>query len=154
MTGIDFSTDGSRLAIADASGAVVMVDPATLDPLGAPVRLEDVPCAVSLGPDNRTAFVVTGVPKIDLARSGAFRCSDWALVDLESGSVLDRGTADPRAAVGLVDFSPRGDRVAVDDSPGLVVLDLATGRPVRPPVAVHDRPAALARATRRTASRS
>jgi len=135
VTGIDFSTDGSRLAIAEVSGAVVMVDPATLEPLGVPVRLDDVPCAVSLGPDNRTAFVATGPPKSAWA-FWAVPCSDWALVDLESGSVLDRGTTN--GAIGRIDFSPAGDRVAVEVSGGLVELDLQTGQPVRPPVAVHD----------------
>jgi len=137
VTGIDYSTDGSRLAIADVSGAVVMVDPATLEPIGAPVRLEDVPCAVSLGPDNRTAFVATGVPK---SAWGFWRipCSDWALVDLESGSLLDTGTTGPEADISRIDFSPGGDRVAVDGSGGFVILDLETGQPVRPPVAVHD----------------
>jgi WD40 repeat protein/DNA-binding SARP family transcriptional activator/energy-coupling factor transporter ATP-binding protein EcfA2 len=136
VTGIDFSTDGSRLAIAEVAGAVVMVDPATLEPLGAPVRLDDVPCAVSLGPDNRTAFVATG-PRKSAWEFWAIPCSDWALVDLESGSVLDRGTTD--GGIGRIDFSPAGDRVAVDASQGLVVIDLETGRPARPPVAVHDR---------------
>ncbi len=137
VTGIDFSTDGSRLAIADVSGAVVMLDPASLDPLGAPVRLDDVPCAVALGPDNSTAFVATGPPKSawDFWR---VPCSDWALVDLESGSVLDRGSIDQEGGIGRVDFSPVGDAVAVEVSRRLVVLDVESGRPLRPPVAVHD----------------
>ncbi len=137
VTGIDFSTDGSRLAIAEVSGAVTMVDPATLEPLGAPVRLDDVPCAVSLGPDNRTAFVATGPPK---AAWEFWRvpCSEWALVDLESGSLLDRGTTDLEGDIRRIDFSPGGDRVAVEVSGSLVELDLETGQPVRRPVDVHD----------------
>ena len=135
VTGIDFSTDGSRLAIADVSGAVVMVDPGTLEPLGAPVRLEDVPCAVSLGPDNRTAFVATGPPK-SAWEFWRVPCPDWALVDLESGSVLDRGTME--GGIGRLDFSPAGNRVAVEVSGALVELDVQTGQPVRPPVAAHD----------------
>ena len=135
VTGIDFSTDGTRLAIADVSGAVVMVDPGTLEPLGVPVRLGDVPCAVSLGPDNRTVFVATGPPK-SAWEFWRVPCPDWVLVDLESGSVLDNGTME--GGIGRLDFSPAGDRVAVEVSGALVELDLQTGQPVRPPVAAHD----------------
>ena len=89
-------------------------------------KLGDVPCAVSLGPDNRTAFVSTGEPKADWA-FWSVRCSGWALVDLESGSVLDRGSMDSVGGdVGLIDFSPRGDRVALEVSPGLTRVGPAT----------------------------
>ncbi len=138
VTGIDYSTDGSRLAVADVSGGVVMVDPTTLEPLGAKVRLEGAPCAVALGPDNRTAFVATGPPE-SAWEFWRVACPDWALVDLESGSVLDHGTMDRERGIGRLDYSPAGDRVALDTTGGLVELDLETGRPVRPPVAVHDR---------------
>ena len=139
MTAIDFSTDGSSLAILDKSGVGVMVDAQTLDPFGTPVQLEDLPCAVSLGPDNRTAFVATGAPKAawDFWYVG---CSGWALVDLESGTVLDRGaveTEDGRE-IDQIDFSPLGDRVVVSVAQNVVVLDAETGRPLRPPVAAHD----------------
>ena len=137
VTGIDFSTDGSRLAIVDVSGVVVMVDPATLGPVGAPVGLDDVPCAVSLGPDNRTAFVATGPPK-SAWEFWRVPCSEWALLDLETGSLLDRGTTDLEGGIRRIDFSPDGSRVAVVGSGDLVELDLETRRPVRPPVAVHD----------------
>ena len=137
VTGIDFSTDGSRLAIADVSGVVVMVDPATLEPVGAPVGLDDVPCAVSLGPDSRTAFVATGPPK-SAWEFWRVPCSEWALLDLETGSLLDRGTMDLEGGIRRIDFSPDGNRVAVVGSGDLVELDLETRRPVRPPVAVHD----------------
>jgi WD40 repeat protein/DNA-binding SARP family transcriptional activator len=137
LTAIDFSTDGSRLATVEVSGAVTMVDPATLEPLGVPVRLDDVPCTVSLGPDNHTAFVATGPPK-SAWEFWHVSCSDWALVDLESGSVLDRGTTDPEGGIGPIDFSPDGSRVAVEVSGGLVEIDLRTGRQVRPSVPVHD----------------
>ena len=137
VTGIDFGADGSRLAITDSSGAVAVVDPATLEPLGASVQLEDVPCAVSLGPDNRRALVVTGAPRSSWA-FWAVNCSDWALVDVGTGSVLDHGTMGPDGDVHLVDFSPRGDRAALVDSLGLVVLDVTTGEALRPPLAVHE----------------
>ena len=134
LTAIDFSTDGSRLATLDESGGLGLIDPATLDQLGSPVHVDGVPCSVSLGPDNRTAFVVTGPPKSAWPFWNV-GCSDWALVDTESGSVLNHGTADPDGGVGRVDFSPRGDRVLVDTSQGLLVIDLETGRPVGRPIA-------------------
>ena len=140
VTGIDFSTDGSTLAIADASG-VLLVDPVTLRPVGSQVRLEDVPCAVSIGPDNHTAIVVTGVPKTDW-HFWRVPCTGWALVDLESGSVLDRGTVD--GGIGLVDFSPAGGRAVLEVSRAeLLVMDLQTGRPLGPSIAIHGPAASL-----------
>ena len=136
VAGIDFSADGTSLAIADLSGAVVVVDPATLEPLGTPVQL-DVPCAVSLAPDNRTAFVATGVEKTAWPFWNV-NCSDWALVDLETGAVLDEGTMDVQGGIKDVDFSRDGDRVAIISDRDLVELDVNTGLPLRPPVVAHD----------------
>ena len=139
VRGVDYSSDGTRLAVADLSGAVVIVDPATLDPLGTRVQLDDTPCAVTLGPDNRTALVATGVPKTTWDFWNV-PCSSWALVDLETGSVVDRGTLDLPGVggIGRVDYSPDGDRVAMIFSDLLVELDLTTGQPLRPPVVAHD----------------
>jgi WD40 repeat protein len=134
---IDFNADGTGLVIVDLSGAVVIVDPTTLDPLEAPAQVDGVPCAVSLAPDNRTAFVATGVPKTAW-QFWNVSCSDWSLVDLESGAVLDGGTVDLQGGIKAIDFSPDGDRVAIISEQDLLELDVNTGLPLRPPVVAHD----------------
>jgi WD40 repeat protein/DNA-binding SARP family transcriptional activator len=134
---IDFNADGTGLVVADLSGAVVIVEPATLEPLGTHLQVDGVPCAVSLAPDNRTAFVATGVPKTAW-QFWNVNCSDWSLVDLESGAVLDGGTVDLQGGITAVDFSPEGDRVAIISGQNLVALDVSTGLPLWPPVVAHD----------------
>ena len=57
---IDYSTDGSRLVIAELSGRVTMLDPNTMTAVGRPVNLDEPVCCVSAGPDNQTAIVLTG----------------------------------------------------------------------------------------------
>ena len=49
-----------RLVIAELSGRVTMLDPATLAPIGRPVQLGQPVGGVAAGPDNRTAIVLTG----------------------------------------------------------------------------------------------
>jgi WD40 repeat protein len=66
----------------------------------------------------------------------------WALVDLESGTVLDQGELGFNGR--LVAFSPDGRHAAVGGSGGeLLVLDTTTGEPLRPPVVAHDLVASL-----------
>ena len=69
-----------------------MFDAATLEPLGRPADVGEPAFYVTAGPDNRTAFVLIGGP------SGNTFWSDtskrWALVDLESGTVLRKGELD------------------------------------------------------------
>jgi WD40 repeat protein/DNA-binding SARP family transcriptional activator len=133
--GVDHSTDGSRMAVITPSGAALL-ESATLDPVAPPVRLDAAACAVALGPDNRTAMVLTAPPE----RLWSFwnvPCTGWTLVDLEAGTVRAQGAL-PVEAAG-VDFSPRGGQAAVRGSGGeVLVLDLDTGAPVRPPVTGHD----------------
>ena len=132
---IDYSTDGSRLVVAEVSGRVTLLDADTLQPVGRPVDLGDYACCVSAGPDNRTAVVLLG---------GAWQSEDfaspsdrWATVDLVSGRVLRQG----RLAVGgnWVSVSPKGHRAAVGGGRGeVLLLNLDTGAAVRPPVIGHD----------------
>jgi WD40 repeat protein len=134
ISAVDYSTDGSRLAMAELSGRLTMLDPATMQTVGRPVQLDESICCVSAGPDNRTVLALTGA--LDPAGFWWGSISHWALVDLESGAVLDRG------ALGLdgtrVAFSPTGRHAAIGGKDGQVlVLNTQTGEAVRPPVAGH-----------------
>ena len=130
VNAIDYSTDGSRLAIGELSGKVTMLDPTTLTAVGHPVTLDEPVRAVSAGPDNHTAFALTGQPATSF---WAGSTTGWALVDLDSGKVLQQGS--PGIDGFVIAFSPDGRHAAVGGlDGGVVVLDLETGEPLRPPV--------------------
>ena len=135
ISSIDYSTDGSRLVIGELSGRVTMLDPTTLEPVGRPVRLDESVSRVAAGPDNHTAFALTG--DLDASEFWVSTNPRWAVVDLESGTVLDQGELGIDGYA--VAFSPDGRHVAVGGRGGeVLVLDLETGEPVRPPVVGHD----------------
>ncbi|HEY3016527.1 MAG TPA: hypothetical protein VGJ41_15520, partial [Nocardioides sp.] len=133
VNAIDYSTDGSRLVIGELSGKVTMLDPTTLTAVGHPVTLDEPVRSVSAGPDNHTAFALTGQPATDFWVGST---TGWALVDLDSGTILEQGA---RGIDGfVVAFSPDGQHAAVGGlDGGVLVLDLETGEPLRPPVFSH-----------------
>ena len=131
---IDYSTDGRRLAIGELSGRVTMLDAATLAPVGHPVVLPDAVGRVALGRDNSTAVALTGIVQASGFRDESI--TEWHLLDLDAGTILDHGSLGVSAHV--VDISPDGRYAAVGGHDGdLLVLDLDTGRAVRPPVRGH-----------------
>ena len=70
-------------------------------------------------------------------RTGPNRSGNWYLVDLASGRVVDEGDIGLQSAISTA-FSPDGRHVAVSGYAGeVVVIDLDTGQPVRPPVVGH-----------------
>jgi WD40 repeat protein/DNA-binding SARP family transcriptional activator len=135
ISGIDYSTDGSRLVIGELSGRITMLDPTTLQSVGRPVRLDEPVCCVSAGPDNHTAIALTGSYEASGFWVGS--STGWALVDLESGTVVNEGALEINGRV--VALSPDGRHAVVGGGGGeLLVLDLDTGEPVRPPIVSHD----------------
>jgi WD40 repeat protein len=131
---IDYSTDGRRLAIGELSGQVTMLDAATLSPVGHAVVLPEAVGRVSLGPDNSTAIALTGIVEASGFRDESI--TEWSLLDLDAGTVLDHGSLGFRAH--LVDSSPDGRYAAIGGRDGeLLVLDLDTGHAVRSPVRGH-----------------
>ena len=77
VSALDYSTDGSRLAIGELSGQVTMLDSADLTPVGRPVRVDDPVRAISAGPDNRTAVALTGFESATRG-SGSAPAQQWA----------------------------------------------------------------------------
>ena len=134
INAIDYSTDGSRLVMAELSGRVSMLDPNTLTSVGRPAELDEPACCVSAGPDNHTAVVLTGFQDPSGFRVGSG--TGWAMVDLESGVVLHRGQLGFDGT--QVSFSPDGQHAAISGSDGeVLVLDTDTGDPLRSPVVGH-----------------
>jgi WD40 repeat protein/DNA-binding SARP family transcriptional activator len=135
VSAVDYTTDGSRLAIGELSGRVTMLDSTTLIPLGRPVSLDEPVCCVSAGPDNHTAIVLMGFHEASGFWVGS--STRWAVVDLQSGVVVREGALafNGRAAA----LSPDGRHAALGGGGGeLVVLDLDTGQGVGPLVTSHD----------------
>jgi len=134
VSAIDYSTDGGRLVIGELSGRLTMLDPTTLTPLGRPAALDDSVVQVSAGPDNHTAIALTGF--LDPSGFRVDSATRWALVDLETGTILDDGELGFGGS--HVAFSPDGRHAAVSGNGGeVLVLDLDTGEPIRAPASGH-----------------
>ena len=131
VTSVDHSVDGSMLVLSELDGRVTLLDGRTLEPAARPVRLDTGVGQASLGPDNRTAIALAGVPDetpgayFDLPRT-------WAVVDLVERRVVHEGDIGFSAVYGAM--SPDGRHAAVSGYNGdVLVLDVASGRPVREP---------------------
>ncbi|GCD92303.1 BTAD domain-containing putative transcriptional regulator [Nocardioides sp. LS1] len=146
VTEIAFSPDGSRLAVAELSGRVSLLDGETLAPVGRPIEVGESVSWVAMRPDDRTAVVLIGGPGPNVFWSQ--QNTRWALLDLESGSVVREGPLGLRYSFWLA-VSPDGRYAAVTGGTGseeagptgaagqVLVLDLESGRPVRPPGPGH-----------------
>jgi WD40 repeat protein len=134
ITAIDFSADGSRLAVGELSGKVTLLDATDLTVVGRPVQLDESVRDVAAGPDNHTAVAVIGYE--NRSRFWAGSSHRWAQVDLDAGSVLQSGDLSLNADV--IDLSPDGRHVAIGGDGALLVLGLESGRPVRKANPAHE----------------
>ena len=146
VTEIDFTPDGSRLAVAELSGRVTMLSTRTWAPVGTPVDVGEHVSWVQARPDDRTVVVLTGGPTAQQLRIAG--SPDWALLDLEAGSVVARGSLG-MAHGSWLGISPDGRYAAVAGGSfaelvtptgadgKLAVIDLRTRSLVRPPVTAH-----------------
>lgn len=119
-----YSADGTELVVSGDT-TLRLLDAESLTQLG---ELDlGQPAWARAGPDG-LAFALTG----DTAGLGR-----WMLADLHKGAVLAQG--DLRIGVtNGIGMSPDGERASVGgDSGDVVILDLTTGEPVRPPVRAH-----------------
>ncbi len=129
---LDYSgVDGSRLVVGEEAGLVTSLDSATLLPVAQPLQVGSSIPWLSAGPDNRTAFVLTGGRSISTRLN--VHATGWALVDLVSRAVIRRGVPlmrDPN----VVAFAPDGRHVAIGGGKGdVIIFDVVTGLPVAQP---------------------
>ncbi|HEX3296603.1 MAG TPA: BTAD domain-containing putative transcriptional regulator [Nocardioides sp.] len=138
LTGLDFAVGGENIAASDVTGHVALLDATTGSTVGSPVQLPGPAAGVTLAPDGRTAFVVTRPGPLAPGANPTF--DGWALLDLETGSVLRTGRL-PETGWLWDDFSPDGGRVAVGfDSGRMWIVDPHSGLPVDAPAPVHQSP--------------
>jgi WD40 repeat protein/DNA-binding SARP family transcriptional activator len=136
ITEVDYSPDGTILVVSEQSGRVSMLDASTLAPTGNPVQFDEPTCCVTAGPDRGRVVVLTGGPSYLPQRVQP--ATGWALLDVESGETLRTGSLGIEGGL-YADFSPDGRHVAVVGEKGmLVVIDVGTGLPLRPPTVAHD----------------
>ncbi|WP_299922429.1 BTAD domain-containing putative transcriptional regulator [uncultured Nocardioides sp.] len=140
LTELDYTPDGSRLAVAELDGTITLLDGDSLERVGTPVEMDEPVSWVVARPDGRTAVVLLGGGPA----SGNFVLPSvgWALVDLVDGVVVRRGTLGMRYGHWL-DVSPDGTRAVIGggeygdaaqagDRADVEVIDLSTGRQVAP----------------------
>ncbi len=88
-----------------------------------------------MGPDNRTAFALSGAPNLTGLWNDPAR--HWALVDLEEGRVVRDGDLSFGNGT-FAAYSSDGRWLAAGGYDGdVVILDANTGKPVRTPVRAH-----------------
>ncbi|MGH3362522.1 MAG: BTAD domain-containing putative transcriptional regulator [Nocardioides sp.] len=139
---LDYTADGSRVAVAELSGQVTMLDGQTLRPVGRPADVGENVSWVVARPDGRTAVVLTG----GVERTGTWILPShgWAVVDLEAGRVVRRGqlqmsygqwlAVSPDGRTAVVTGGNHADSSANSGAAGLLErVDLTTGRSLGPP---------------------
>ena len=135
VSDLDYSTDGRRLTIVEDTGRLTMLDAQTLHPVAHAVNLGARARWLSAAPDDRRALVILGgrVHGADFTEPE----TGWAVVDLVSGRVTQRGSL-PIPDPGAVVYSPDGRRAAFGGPDGRVgLVDPTTGRPVGAIVRAH-----------------
>ena len=139
IAGVAFLSE-ERLVAGNRAGEVFMLDARTLRRTGLSARIPGSTHRVHslyAGVGTHTVFVITGEPVPDEPYLTWSPEHTWALVDTRSGKVRKGSLPIDQAAT--ADVSSDGRRVAVGGGDGeVVILDTASGRLVRPPVAGHD----------------
>lgn len=140
ITELDYTSDGSRIAVSELDGTVTMLDADTLKTVGTPVELSEPMSWVVARPDRRTAVVLLG----GVEATGRFVVpnSGWALVDLVDGVVVRRGSlgmryihwldVSPDGRFAVVTGGENGDGALSGAQGTVAVIDLSTGRLVAP----------------------
>ena len=135
VSGLEFVPDGQSLVVGDREGRMMRLDAGSLRRLGPVTRLEDDERVAWLYafPDGARALALVG-PRFPQPPGLTYVPEhDWAIVDLTTGQ-LRRGTL-PIDRATFADVSPDGKRAVVGSDDGdVMVLDLSTGKPARPPV--------------------
>ena len=137
LIGAAFSQDDTLVSVTDKAGRISLLDARTLEPVTADVQLEGTGSGGLLGPDNRTALFFR--PGYQPDRTFEHPSQGWLLLDLLTGETVNEGDVgfDPDWFA----RSPDGLRAAIVGKAGeVVIIDLASGEPLRPPVVGHQGP--------------
>ena len=128
VTETTYTADGEQVVAIHENGDLDVLDAETLAPVREPVNLGGSALHVSTNPAGRTAFVVLGGPAVQWYQHYAAR--SWALVDIESRSVVRTGALGLDGAE-VSAFSPDGRHAMVAGRQGqLEVIDTVSGRSV------------------------
>ncbi|HSF37083.1 MAG TPA: BTAD domain-containing putative transcriptional regulator [Nocardioides sp.] len=141
ITELDYTADGSRIAVVELDGTVTMLDAATLRPVGTAVDLGEPAQWVVARPDGRTAVVLLG--GVDPNGDFVTPTGGWALVDLVDGVVVRSGQLEmryhqwldvsPDGAVAVVTGGEHGDGALAGARGEVELINLSTGDHVVPP---------------------
>ncbi len=122
----------AHVVAADIQGNVALLGTSPLARAGKLVTLPEKPFALAGSPDGHHAFVVTAGTK--WRPDWGIEATRWYHVDLTTGTIVrhgDLGVSNGR----VVALSPDGHSAAVGGKDGeFEVIDLPTGKPVRPAV--------------------
>ena len=128
MRAVAFSPGGKLLASADAAGTVRLWNPATGQPVGAPLQVTNTynsVYGVAFSPDGKLLAIAGGDGTVQLWNPATGR---------PAGAPLQTGSG-PDGGVYGVAFSPDGKLLASGDGDGTVRLwNPATGQPVGAPL--------------------
>ncbi|WP_191278919.1 nSTAND1 domain-containing NTPase [Nocardioides flavus (ex Wang et al. 2016)] len=141
ITELDWTPDGTRLAVSELDGTLTLLDGETLRPVARPVEMEEPVSWVVAHPDGRSAVVLLG--GVDASGPYNVPTTGWAVVDLLDGVVTARGDlgmrygywldVSPDGALAVVTGGEHGDGANSGARGRLEVVDLTTGRAVAPP---------------------
>jgi WD40 repeat protein len=135
ISGVDYGSDGTSLAVSDLTGRVALLDASTLTRLAPAARLPGPVAQVTLAPNGYLAFVVTTTDPLTPGVPPPF--TGWALLDLRTGSTLRTGTL-PESDPTWDDFSPDDTHVAVSFQSGrMLIIDTRTGSSTDAPLPAH-----------------
>ena len=129
---ITYDPDGWTILMASRDGRLYRMDAERLTRIGSAVPIGHRLAAVAAAPGGRLAATLGAVTGSDDAR-----LTRYAVVDLVTGGVTRRGALafDGTALA----FAPDGRRLAIAGQMGeLLLVDVRSGRPVRPPVIGHN----------------
>ena len=122
---VAYTPDGRSIVMTEQSGDVTLLDAETLEQVGDRLHFDEAALHVSTNPRGGTAFVVLGGP------GGAwferYAATGWALIDVETGTVVRRGTLGLDGAEYSA-FSPDGvHAVAAGRQGQFEIIDTTTG---------------------------
>jgi len=128
-------TPGGTRVLVSGKGTIGLADANSLALVGRPMRFGGSVYATT-GPNERMAFVTIERPSLEgFWRDGGM---DWAVVDLEQGTVVRQGDVDFPFATSIA-YAPDGRRAAITGQAGVVALiDVGSGRLVRQVDSAHD----------------